>query len=96
MLNNERKLVNKITNFTKNDKFKTSITMFLLATTVSGIIWAIIMNFIIEDLSSRVKEENLKNTQLNEVVNYYRGEANRYKMVSEEYYELFRSCQQKE
>lgn len=75
--------------YTLTDEFRSIAMMFLSVIAILAICWGAIMTVLTEDLTNVVIERNKKITELENSIDYFRGEAARYKMISEEYYEQF-------
>ncbi len=88
-----RRIINNIIDFIKGDTFKLILTMSSLCVACIAVLWGYIMTVLTNDLTNVVIEKDKENQQLQTEVEYYSMEATRYKMLSEEYYELFYDCQ---
>lgn len=89
-----KKYIKQVIDYTLTDEFKSMVMILLFVITIISICWALIMTAITNDLTNVAIENNEKITELESSVDYFSSEAARYKMISEEYYELFISCQE--
>lgn len=89
-----KRYIKQFIDYTLTDEFKSIVMIFLLAISILAICWGAIMTAITEDLTNVAIERGEKITELEKSVDYFNGEAARYKMISEEYYELFTTCQE--
>ena len=85
--------LNNILIFIKGDTFKCILTTTSIIIACIAVLWGYIMTVLTNDLTNVVIEKDKENQQLQTEVEYYSMEATRYKMLSEEYYELFYDCQ---
>lgn len=84
--------INAILTVIRSDLFKTCITFASLIIAVIAVIWGATMTVLTEDLTNVVIQKDTEIQELEKEVQYFSGEASRYKMISEEYYELFIDC----
>lgn len=91
-----KRIIKDIIDWTLTDEFKALVMIFLVAISILAICWGALMTAITEDLTNLAIERAEKITELEKSIDYFSGEAARYKMISEEYYELFTTCQDTE
>lgn len=91
-----KKHIKQFIDYTLTDEFKSMVMIFLVAVSILAVCWGTIMTVFTEDLTNVAIERGEKITELEKSVDYFSGEAARYKMISEEYYELFTTCQDTE
>lgn len=89
-----KRTIKSFIDYTLTDEFKTMVMILLVGLTLLSICWGVIMTALTNDLTNVAIENNKKITELESSVDYFSGEAARYKMISEEYYELFTTCQE--
>lgn len=88
--------IKQFMDYTLTDEFKSIIMIFLVAVSLLAICWGLIMTALINDLTNVAIEKNKEITELESSVDYFSSEAAKYKMISEEYYELFTTYQDTE
>lgn len=82
-----KKHIKQFIDYTLTDEFKSMVMIFLVAVSILAVCWGAIMTALTEDLTNVAIERGEKITELEKSVDYFSGEAARYKMISEEYYE---------
>lgn len=86
--------IKNIIDYTLTDEFKAIVMIMLFCFVIISLFWAGIMTVLTDDLTTRTQEVVKENEELKVKNEYLVSELARYEMISEEYYELFYSCQE--
>ena len=74
--------IKQFIDYTLTDEVKSIVMIFLVAVTILAVCWGAIMTALTEDLTNVAIERGEKITELEQRVDYFSGEAARYKMIS--------------